>query len=115
MKHEKKKLRALLSNPKEYVEDYELRGDNGDYTPNKNEQFLMKDCLIGYEEECFNALKDKVILKEDLLMDLKIVACEIQEEIDGRAGYPNIGKIGCLKRINKLIEKYNAQNKKAGI
>jgi hypothetical protein len=31
----------------EYLEGYEFRGDDGDYTPNERERFLMKDAIMG--------------------------------------------------------------------
>lgn len=34
----------------EEVEEYEMRGDDGDYTPNENERFLMEDFTIGIME-----------------------------------------------------------------
>ena len=35
---------------------------------------------------------------------LKYVLADIQYEIDGRQQYPNIGKKGCMKRIQKVID-----------
>ena len=43
----------------EYVEEYELRGDSGDYYPTKQEKFLIKDVIFGLieEEEFVNRFK----------------------------------------------------------
>ena len=35
----------------DYVEGYELRGDNGDYLPTEQEKFLIMDCIMGLIEE----------------------------------------------------------------
>lgn len=35
---------------------------------------------------------------------LKGLKADIQEEINSRPKYPNIGKKGCIKRIQKLID-----------
>ena len=33
---------------REYVGSYELRGDNGDYTPNERERLMIEDAIQGY-------------------------------------------------------------------
>lgn len=38
------------------AEDYELRTDNGDYTPDDEEKMLMEDYLNGYLEEFVNLI-----------------------------------------------------------
>lgn len=38
------KLTAFVD---DYVNGYEFRGDEGDYTPNEREQFLIEDCIAG--------------------------------------------------------------------
>lgn len=58
--------------------------------------------------------KREVIMRDELLKDLNEVVSDIRLEIERRAQYPNIGKMGCIKRINKLIEKYDTP-KKAGL
>jgi hypothetical protein len=35
----------------EWIEDYELRGDEGDYTPSRQEKLLMEDMAHGLSEE----------------------------------------------------------------
>lgn len=35
----------------EYVADYEMRGDEGDYQPTENERFLIKDAIYGLIDE----------------------------------------------------------------
>ena len=35
----------------DYLEGYELRGDNGDYTPSEQELFITKDIIMGLIEE----------------------------------------------------------------
>lgn len=42
------------------VEDYEWRGDSGDYTPTENEQILMRDYLEGYLDEFVKSLAKKI-------------------------------------------------------
>ncbi len=43
----------------EYVEGYELRGDEGDYYPNDQERVIAKDIIFGLieEEEFINHFK----------------------------------------------------------
>lgn len=46
---------GLLSDMMECVEDiiggYEVRGDNGDYIPNAQEVFMIRDCMYGLLED----------------------------------------------------------------
>lgn len=42
----------MTNNPEsmiaDYVDSYCFRGDDGDYTPNENEQLLIEDALHGF-------------------------------------------------------------------
>ena len=38
------------------IDDYEFRGDNGDYTPNEREKHLMVD----YNEWCMNEIVEAI-------------------------------------------------------
>lgn len=38
------KLETIID---QYIDDYELRGDGGDYTPSQFEKFLIKDAIMG--------------------------------------------------------------------
>lgn len=38
------------------INDYEMRGDNGDYTPNEQEKILMEDYLNGFLEQFVKAI-----------------------------------------------------------
>ena len=40
-------LADLSSFIREYVDGYEVRGDNGDYTPTEQERWLIHDCIMG--------------------------------------------------------------------
>ena len=54
---------AILNfDTEDFVDEYELRGDNGDYTPNERERFLIIDCGIGLLE----AQADKIKKAMDL-------------------------------------------------
>lgn len=46
-------IKAEEARLREYLADYEFRGDNGDYTPNEQERTLIEDALRGWlaEEE----------------------------------------------------------------
>ena len=43
------------------VNDYELRGDDGDYSPTENERFLIVDYMTGFLEEFQDRLSDKIL------------------------------------------------------
>lgn len=42
------KLESLVD---DYIDGYEFRGDEGDYTPNDRERFLIEDCVAGLLHE----------------------------------------------------------------
>ena len=42
---------------KNYVNDYEFRGDDGDYIPSSHEKILIEDCLRGYFDDCIAAVE----------------------------------------------------------
>jgi hypothetical protein len=60
LKAENQRLRELILkfDVEDAVDSYELRADNGDYTPNARERFMMKDFLLGVLDEVEQALKD---------------------------------------------------------
>jgi len=44
-------------------------------------------------------------VKRDFIKkQLEYVQSDIRDEIERRKGFPNIGKIGCMKRIQKVID-----------
>lgn len=61
-------LDICFPNAEEEADDYELRGDNGDYVPLEKEKFLMKDFGIGLledlQEKLANALLEMINGKE---------------------------------------------------
>lgn len=42
-----------------------------------------------------------------LMEDIRRLKAEIEHEIDSQPKHPNIGKRGCLKRVNQIIQFHN--------
>ena len=58
------KLWLLLPSVTEEVNEFEIRGDGRDYTPNENERYMIEEWGHGFIEECINKIADKYNLKE---------------------------------------------------
>jgi hypothetical protein len=66
VKELEKRIWEVVPDIHEAVGEYELRGDEGDYTPNKNERFLIEDFTHGFIEELIEHLASnpRAIMKE---------------------------------------------------
>jgi len=51
-----------------WVDDYELRADNGDYAPNGHERLLIEDALRGYLEDSQSGLLRELYSCDDLVI-----------------------------------------------
>jgi hypothetical protein len=79
----------------------------------KKSAFIINLVAIGGNMQKENPFKTllKTILyrfgyvqREFIKRQLEFVLSDIQKEIDSNSQYPNIGKIGCMKRIQKVID-----------
>ena len=78
----KKKLWKMINDIDYSVEDYEYRGDEGDYTPSEQEEELINDYTQGLLEEIVNALANKYRkLGLFTLDDIEIDVGEVEEVI----------------------------------
>jgi len=67
-----------------------------------------KDCI--FYPESFSKRFDLLEKKHnDLRNDISTVITEIQEEIMKRPKLPNVGKIGCMNRLLKILNKDKTQ------
>lgn len=46
---------------REYMEDYEFRGDDGDYTPSEGERLVIQDAVWGWISEVQDAVAAKIV------------------------------------------------------
>lgn len=104
----RKKLYELRSKVEQDwgVEEYEFRGDDGDYTPSENEKFLMEDFHEGFMENFFDELlsnfgQPKYALRvpsveqiETIINDTYCVSCDV---------FTAKGKLENSKTIAKAI------------
>jgi len=78
----KKKLWKMINDIDYSVEDYEYRGDEGDYTPSEQEEELINDYTQGFLEEIVNTLTTKykelgLFTLDDIEIDRDKIVTEI--------------------------------------
>ena len=106
---------ALLPSITEEVNEYELRGDNGDYTPNEHERFLMEDFGHGFMEMVVDKIHDKLNMRKSISVEslknvIRKVCTRINPNFDGVIWIsddtilPKNWTIVSLEKISKAIK-----------
>lgn len=67
----------------EYLDDYELRLDEGCYAPNERELFLIEDAMQGYESETIAELRDHLEAMTNAASGCAEEAAELRAEVAG--------------------------------